>query len=150
MLILLSAVGVARILTAAADRSLSHTRAMCELLSYTRRMIESFSMSGEEILGRCDDRLLGACGYFLGVRPKSFIELFERCEIVDGECRRIFGDFCRNFGKGYRDEQLRNCEYCLSLLAARSEVLASENATKKKIIIASTLSVALMLAILLV
>lgn len=138
-----------RMLTGAADKDLMRARALCELLNYTRRMIEGFSMSGEIILERCEDELLASCGYSSAVRPKSFLEFFENCTIADDECKRIFGDFCRGFGKGYRDEQLRSCEYCLSLLTARAEVISNKNAAKKKIIIAATLSGALMLAILL-
>lgn len=136
-------------LTAESDRSVACARSLCELLRYTREMIESFSLSGGAILGGCEARLLEGCGYRLQKRPESFAELFEGCEIGDAECARLFGEFCQSFGRGYRAEQLRRCEHCLSALVARAELLSTESASRKKIITAATLSGALMLAILL-
>ena len=106
-------------------------------------------MCGEEILRRCDAGLLDSCGYKGEITSKSFAELANSCEIADGESARLFSEVCREFGKSYREEELRRCEHYLSLLSARAEVLKSEAAVKKKIILATIVSGAIMLAILL-
>ncbi|MBP3315967.1 MAG: hypothetical protein J6M03_09110 [Clostridia bacterium] len=148
-LILLCAGAIVQTLLAAVDSALRTARSLCELLRYTRQMIERFSMCGEEILRRCDAGLLDSCGYKGELMPKSFAELANICEIADGESARLFSEFCRDFGKSYREEELRRCEHYLSLLSARAEVLKSEAAVKKKIILATIVSGAIMLAILL-
>ena len=148
-LMVLCAYAIGQLLSSEVERSLSCAGSLCDLLRYTREMIDSFSMSGPLILASCDEALLARCGYSGRERPTSFCELMQGCEIGDGECARIFGDFCRGFGKGYREEQLRSCERCLDMLSARTEQLIGEVSAKKKIIVSSALSGALMLAILL-
>lgn len=146
---LICAYAIGQLLSSEAERSLTCARSLCELLRYTREMIDSFSMSGTQILQRCEESLLARCGYSKSERPTCFLDLSEGCEIGDVECAKIFCDFCRNFGKGYRDEQLRSCERCLDRLGTRAEQLHGEVAAKKKIIVVSVLSEALMLAIIL-
>lgn len=148
ILILLSAAAIGRELRGALDRELGFATARVSLLSYTRQMIENFNASGEEILRSCSTELLLECGYIGDRAPKSFSELADACEMGDGESARIFGEFCRGFGKSYRNEQLRHCEYYLALLTERADRLRQETASRKKIVLVSAVSCGLMLAIL--
>jgi hypothetical protein len=148
-MILICGIAIGRIWVYETDRTLNNARAICELMRQSKSLIESFSLCGAGILSRCRLELLRGCGYSGGKIPTSFAELFANCEIEDGECSRIFGEFCESFGKCYRYEQLRSCEYFLDRMSARARVLEREAPAKKRIMITLILSGAAMLAILL-
>ena len=150
MLIILSSMLIGRALALALDASVLSARAVAELVGYAKDMVESFSMSGEEILRTCKPELLFSCGYKCEYAPKSFAELSSACEIDDGESARIFDKFCRDFGKSYREEQERRCKRYYSLLDSRATELCGEVRAKKKIVYASAFSCGAMLAILFV
>ena len=149
-LIILSSMLIGRALALTLDASVLSARAIAELVGYAKDMVESFSMSGEEILRTCKPELLLSCGYKCEHAPKSFAELSSACEIDDGESARIFGEFCRDFGKSYREEQERRCKRYYSLLDSRATELCGEVRAKKKIVYASAFSCGAMLAILLI
>ena len=149
-LIILSSMLIGRALALTLDASVLSARAIAELVGYSKDMVESFSMSGEEILRTCKPELLLSCGYKCEHAPKSFAELSSACEIDDGESARIFDEFCRDFGKSYREEQMRSCKRYYSLLDSRATELCGEVRAKKKIVYASAFSCGAMLAILLI
>ena len=61
-LIILSSMLIGRTLALALDASVLSARAVAELVGYAKDMVESFSMSGEEILRTCKPELLFSCG----------------------------------------------------------------------------------------
>ena len=45
---------------------------------------------------------------------------------LDTETRHLLEGFIRAFGNGYREEQLRHCDYCIAALRGRREGVAAE------------------------
>ena len=82
--------------------------------------------------------------------PRSFEALLTFCAIRDGETEQLIRSFAEEFGKSYREEQSRGCDYYFSLLDARREGLVSQLPAKKRINSALCVSGALALVILLI
>ena len=106
---------------------------MLELLRFTRLQIECFSLSAPQIFSRFGRENLLLCGYSKEELPKSFDEINSCIAIKSKEAREVFSDFARSFGKSYRDEQLKQCEYHIELLEKLTQRLYEELAGKKKL-----------------
>ncbi len=132
-------------MNASATRTLSQTEAFISFLRFIRIQIECFSMPAAEIIARCERELLEDCGLSATEVPQSLEELFERCAVKDSETKEILKKFSASFGKGYREEQLRECDYYLALLCDRRQKLSDELPRKKKL--NSTLCVSWALAV---
>jgi hypothetical protein len=107
-------------------------------------------MSARAILADCPRELIDACGYYGKEVPGSFLELWEYCDISDPEARRIFSEFAKGFGKGYRADQIRQCEYYMTLMSERRLQISERVGVQKKLVITLTLCVTLVIIILLI
>jgi hypothetical protein len=133
-----------------AAECLSQVEGWLALLRYTRMQVECFALPMSVILRRVDVGILRRCGYGGASPPESFEELWAECAIRDGVCAEWMRDFSREFGKSYREEQGRGCEYYETLLEQRRDALISELPAKKKIHSALWVSGALAVVILLI
>lgn len=134
LLVVLSGFFLGRAFNRSAVLALSQSEAWWRLLCETRLQIDCFSLPVSDILARADPSLLNDCGY-LGAeeeRPKNFEALVASCSISDTVCRDLVQKFAAEFGKGYREEQLRECDYYMALLDKHREELASRLHGKKK------------------
>ncbi len=148
--LLVSAVGVALVLVRDAEHTLLRTRSLVKLLGITRDSVGMYAMSAPEILKKCGNALIEACGYPTKRKmPDSFLEMSLECDIPDGETRAAFVEFAKDFGKSYRAQEVQRCELCIERLRKRERTLASELPGKKKIIFSVSLCSALVLLILL-
>ncbi|MBP3369279.1 MAG: hypothetical protein J6L85_00875 [Clostridia bacterium] len=150
VLLLFSGGGCCLIVISELDRRIKNLRALCELLRVTGRMVDSFSMSARDILKRLPDELVRDCGCSADVRPESFPELACACEISDDEAKRVFGEFAYAFGKSYRQEQVRQCEYYLDRMCERESEVTQKLHVQKKLAVALSLSATLALVMLLI
>lgn len=148
-LLLFSGAAYAVLLRKRLDLSLAIARGLCELLRNIRECVESFSLSAPLILRRCPPELFRSCGYDSDLAPDDLSELAARCDIPDVECRRIFEEFCSDFGKYYRDDQVKRCEHCLGLMESRASQICAELPAKKKTGTAFSIMAVLILAIIL-
>lgn len=144
ILVLSGAMG-AWFMNSSASRALLQTESFIGFLRFARIQIECFAMPACEIIARCDRDLLLQCGFKDEMPPQGLEGLIERCEIKDKETKEILGGFLSSFGKGYRDEQLRECDYYTELLCERRRKMADELPRKKKL--NSTLCVSWALAL---
>lgn len=149
MAILLSGGACSLIIIREIDRRYENVRALCELIRLTKSLVEGFAMSAGDIIGRCSWELLHSCGYTGDTLPQSFSELVDSCEIEDESSREIMIEFSENFGRNYRAEQVRQCEYYLCRMSERENFMAGSRSTQKKLALTLSLSLALMLVILL-
>jgi hypothetical protein len=134
----------------AIDRGLSGVRGLCELIRYTKRQIENYSMPCREIMRGCPREILDLCGYGREMPPEDFLELYYSLEISDSEADRIFFDFANDVGSSYRAEQVKRCEEFLALMSERERYIASRAPIEKKLVLtlsASALIAALILAL---
>lgn len=130
-----------------AERRIGELAGWISLLRFCKRQVDCFSLPMGEILARCDREILSACGFVGDLAPKSFEDLLAASAMQDGETESIVRGFCEEFGKGYREEQTRGCDYYLGLLEARREQLLGRLPAQKKM--NATLSVCAALAIVL-
>ena len=140
----------ARRLNKSVDADLSGVSAYLSLLYYTRTQIDLYALPVSEIFERCSHELLFSCGWCEESVPSSFDELFDCCKINDKEAKKVIMDFCRGFGRNYREEELRRCDSSIALLTQCHERLFSEMTNKKKLNFTLCLSGSLALIILLI
>ena len=133
MILVLSGCAGAWFMNSAASRSLSQTEAFISFLRFVRIQIECFAMPAGEIILRCDRTLLEECGLRGEPLPTTLDELVGRCAVRDSEVGEVLRGFASSFGKGYRDEQLRECDYYLGLLCDRRQKMSEELPRKKKL-----------------
>ena len=150
LVILFSAVMIARRLLDEVDVSLKGVIALRSILEHTKNMIECYSLPAGEILRRLDGSLFVDCGYSDGAFPKDFSELAEGAEIADGESAELILAFAKDFGKSYRADELARCSLYIEKLRSREQKLYKEASKKKKIILTVTLCTALAVIILLI
>lgn len=116
-----------------ASQTLFQIERQLAFLRYVNGQVACFSLPASAILARCDPTLLRDCGYTGEKVPRNFGEFFRGCRLRDEDVREILSDFCEEFGKHYREEQLRRCEYVMARLEERRAALASRLPTRKKL-----------------
>ena len=139
----------AYMLNTAATVRYSQSEALISFLRFVRAQIECFAMPASEILMRCDKKLLCDCGFHLSEEDTSFEALIRGISVSDSESREIIESFLAGFGKSYREEQIKECDYYIDLLSARRQRLLEELPNKKRVNSALCISSALAAVILL-
>lgn len=147
LILSLSGILCAAFLNRRAEARLREISGWIALLRFCKLQVECFSLPMGEILARSNRETLASCGYVGEIAPKSFEDLFRASVLHDAEAEGIVRGFCEEFGRGYREEQMRGCDYYLSQLEARREVLAKKLPAQKKM--NATLSVCAALAVVL-
>ena len=150
ILVLLNALEGSRRLNRRADRGIACIEGFIALMRYVRTQIDCYALPLEEIFGRCDENILVRCGYYDEELPKDFLGFFNRLDIKDKELYRIMLGFSADFGKHYREEQLKRCDACIVELEALSEQARQTVASRKKLNVTLCLSGAAALIILLI
>lgn len=140
----------ARRLNKSAEDDVSGALAYLSLISYVRSQIDKYALPIGEIFQGCSRELLFSCGWRKEECPRSTEELFACCKINDKEARRIISEFCSDFGRSYRDEELRRCDSSIAALKRCNERLCGEVTNKKKLNLTLCLSGSLALIILLI
>lgn len=149
LLIFLSAVFLSGALLERERERAARVGALASFVEYVRTAVENYSMSASEILRSADAELLRGCGYLLDEVPENLAKMCEACVIEDGESKRIFFELAADFGKNYRERQSERCSECARALRQRYESIRAELGTRKKLISALCICIALALIILL-
>ncbi|MBO5938188.1 MAG: hypothetical protein J6Q82_01640 [Clostridia bacterium] len=147
LILSLSGVLCAAHLNRNAEKRVRQISAWISLLRYVKVQIECFALPMGEILARCDREMLLECGFVGELAPRSFEGLLAASVLYDGESESVIRSFCEEFGRGYREEQTRGCDYYLSMLEGRREFLVGKLPAQKKM--NATLSICAALAIVL-
>ncbi len=129
---------------------LSRLEAYLELLRLAKLQVSCFSLPVGDILRRADPGLLYRCGWTAEEPPGDFSELTARCPVGDPRCDRLLLSFAEGFGRGYREEQLRECDGYIDPLEDRRAQLREGLGGRKRIHATLCVSGALALIILLV
>ncbi len=130
-----------------AENRLGETEGWIALLRFVKGQVECFSLPMGDILARCDAGLLRDCGYGATLAPKSFSGMIEASSFCDRDCERIARAFAEDFGRGYREEEARGCDYYLAQLESHKEMLSKKLPAQKKM--NATLSICAALALVL-
>ena len=132
------------------QRDIRIVDAYLSLLRYIRTQIDLYALPIGEIFKKCDKTMLFSCGWKSEELPKDFRELFLCGNIRDKMTKEIISEFCADFGRNYREEELKRCEVYIESLEIQRGRLASEIPNRKKLNITLCVSVSLALIILFV
>ena len=150
LMLVMSALDCARRLNRNTDRNISLIDGYIALLRFARMQIDCYALPVDEIFKRCDRDMLSSCGYDCDELPSEFVDFFEKLSINDKTVGRIVFEFCSDFGKHYREEQLKRCDACISELETVRDKLRSEAKNSKKLCLTLCLSGAIALIIVLI
>ena len=107
--------------------------AFISLLRYIKKQIECFSAPISTIIDRCDKNILENCGIWTSCEQDSLGEVIGKCDFcIDEEAIDTLKKFGEEFGKTYREDQLRSCDYYISELVKYKEKLAQEIPKEQK------------------
>ena len=127
-----SGVAVGVMLNRTASAALRQNEAMMALLRTGRGQVECFSLPIGQILAGCEREVIEACGDTEEDTPRDLEGLVSHVTVWDPRTVSIISQFGAEFGRGYREDEVRACEYAISLLEERRSTLALELPVKKK------------------
>ena len=114
-----------------------------DLILYIRGQIDCYLMPLNDILSGGDRALFEAC-----MSPSNAADLpaiLSASQIyLDGDSKRTLEGFVREIGTGYREEQLKRCDFFISSLRSQRERIAA--ALPLRVRLCSTLCICLSLA----
>lgn len=150
MMIIISAVMIASNIARRADSDVRAVSALRAIFEHTKNMIECYSLPAGEILRRVDRALLADCGYEADAPPRGFEDFAENTNITDAESAELLRSFARDFGRGYRADELSRCSLYIERIRAREQKLLKESAKKKRVIFTVAICASLAVVILIV
>ena len=119
-----------------------------DLILYIRGQIDCYLMPIGDILSGGDRALFEAC-----MSPSNAADLpaiLGASEIyLDGDARRTLESFVREIGTGYREEQLKRCDFFISSLRSQRERIAAALPLRVRLCATLCICIALATAILL-
>ena len=106
--------------------------ALIALLRFFKLQIDYYCVPVREIFARCDTSLLNSFG--IKKAPASFDEFTELISAnTDADAISILKSFSDELGTGFREEQLRSCEYHINRLTELKIALSNANEKRKKL-----------------
>ena len=105
-------------------RRLTVLEAWIDLILFIRAQIDCYLMPLDEILAQADENILRACACRTP-HPNLSSLLSSSRQYLSEEARRLITSFVKEIGGGYREEQLRRCDYYITALRAERNKLAS-------------------------
>ncbi len=119
-----------------------------DLILYIRGQIDCYLMPIGDILSGGDRALLEAC-----MSPANAADLpaiLASCEIyLDGDAKRTLESFVREIGAGYREEQIKRCDFFIASLRTQREKIAAALPLRVRLCVTLCICIALATAILL-
>lgn len=144
-----SGLAVSQTLNRRATAALCQTEGFMALIRAVRGQIECFARPIGQILFSCERETLDACGYAGEMPPSDLAVLVKQVRVYDAPTVAAVARFSEEFGRGYRADEVRACDYTLSLLEDRRTRLAGELPQKKKRNVVLCVCASLALALLL-
>lgn len=114
-----------------------------DLILYIKGQIDCYLMPLDDILSGGDRALFEAC-----MSPSNAADLpaiLDASQIyLDGDAKHTLESFVREIGSGYREEQLKRCDFFISSLQTQRERIAAE--LPMRVRLCATLCICLSLA----
>ena len=118
------------------------------LIRYIRNRIDCYSIPIDKILAECPEEIFEQIGG--KESDMTFGQLLERKRLLlDGEARRILGEFSETLGRNYRERQIKLCDGAISSLELLRESEKKKYIAKKKTVNALCIAAAGLVVILL-
>lgn len=103
-----------------------------DLIFYIRTQIDCYLTPLGEILANADPGLFRACMY--RGRPSGLNALLESTRFyTDAETHRLLRAFIKELGSSYREEQVRRCDYYISVLRGIRDRQMAELPARQKV-----------------
>ncbi len=122
--------------------------AWIELIILIRGQIDCFLTPLRDILQIADKQLLSSLTSKSSPRELSDL-LSASAPFLDDDCKRHLSALVRTLGGGYREDQIRACDYCLQQLRHRREELGQQMPARLKtrgtLILCAAIGIALLL-----
>ena len=119
-----------------------------DLILYIRSQIDCYLTPLGEILLGTDPDLMRAC--MSGNGETDLAAMLRSSSIyLDGSTKRLLESFVRKIGGGYREEQIKHCDYYVSALRATKERMSGELPTRIRLYSTVSICTAIGTAILL-
>lgn len=119
-----------------------------DLILYIRSQIDCYLMPLDDILSGGDRALFEAC-----MSPSNAADLPAILDAsgiyLDGDGKRLIESFVREIGAGYREEQLKRCDFFISSLRTQREKIAAQLPLRVRLCATLCICIALATAILL-
>ena len=119
-----------------------------DLILYIRSQIDCYLMPLDDILSGGDRALFEAC-----MSPSNAADLSAILEAsgiyLDGDGKRLIEGFVREIGAGYREEQIKRCDFFISSLRTQRERIAAQLPLRTRLCATLCICIALATAILL-
>lgn len=119
-----------------------------DLILYIRGQIDCYRMPIGDILSGGDRALFEAC-----MSPSNAADLPAILEAsgiyLDGDGKRLIESFVREIGAGYREEQIKRCDFFISSLRAQRERIALQLPLRTRLCATLCICISLATAILL-
>lgn len=120
------------------------------LLRHIRGQIECFSTPLRGIFAACDASVWAACG-MKHPASQAFSEQLESTPLyLPQEACRLLFDFAARLGTGYREEQLRCCDYFLQRLTPICDKMRTELPKRERMALFLPVAAAAILALMLI
>lgn len=148
LLILLAGGTAARLSVKAETQRLAVLDGWIALLLYVRSRIDCFLMPQGEIFTSLDREQLARCGGSQACTSLGALFHTAKGQLA-AESRRLIGDLLKEIGGGYREEQVRACDYCIGALREQRAKQAQELPAHVRVRVALSLSAAFSTVILL-
>ena len=150
LLILCSAIFIASRQIAEIEKTVRVTSALRLIMERVKNMIECYSMPIGQILKKVEMSAFEDCGYKGEGAPCDLLDFVENSSVNDAESYEIFFAFAKDFGKGYRKDELSRCSMFLERMRSREQKVLKEAAKKKKVVLTVSLCMAAAIVILLI
>ncbi|MBQ7383442.1 MAG: hypothetical protein IJV72_01450 [Clostridia bacterium] len=113
--------------------TLKQTEAIITLMLFIRSQVECFALPSSEMIALCDRALLRECGFEGDEPPTDICALFDSFGIADSKTAQLARSFAESFGRCYREEQIKECDYYIELFRDRRQILAEALPAKKRV-----------------
>lgn len=133
LMLAVSGFGSAFMMNSKLSAALKQTEALVAFIRFVRSQVECFGMPAADIIATCDPMLIEACGFSGGELPSTMSELARCLEVSDAESAALMRSFCDGFGRGYIEDQIKECEYYTELLRERRQALADALPLKRRV-----------------
>ena len=131
LLLLVACFGVSHYFSSIEQKRMEHVRRLISLVRYIKNSVDCYSMPIDKILEAFgEDKLLE-----LGTekKVKDLLELYDELgKTCDSVSSKILYELSRDFGKGYREHQMRICETAISALERHLALLEETYPVRKK------------------
>ena len=111
--------------------------AFTDMIEYVRDNIDHFAAPLNDIFARYTSDELESIGFLAAVRERGLAAASSEAEregyMDDGEIKKVFSDFCRRVGGGYKEDELRLCEYTLSQMHKRMNEMRENYTARVKL-----------------